>query len=131
MAELKARFAPDHIWFADDIFGFRADWVQRFAAELDARGGGVPFTIQTRADLVSDTTARARARALADAGCREAWIGTESGSQQVLDAMNKGTTVDEILQSRQRLKAVPCAWASSSSSAIWAKACLSCCTRAS
>ncbi|KQV48750.1 Mg-protoporphyrin IX monomethyl ester oxidative cyclase [Pelomonas sp. Root1217] len=101
MAELKARFAPDHIWFADDIFGFRADWVQRFAAELDARGGGVPFTIQTRADLVSD----AMARALADAGCREAWIGAESGSQQVLDAMNKGTTVDEILQSRQRLKA--------------------------
>ncbi|WP_457446534.1 B12-binding domain-containing radical SAM protein [Roseateles sp. P5_E4] len=101
MAELKARFAPDHIWFADDIFGFRADWVQRFAAELDARGGGVPFTIQTRADLVSETMARA----LADAGCREAWIGAESGSQQVLDAMNKGTTVDEILQSRQRLKA--------------------------
>ena len=102
MAELKARFAPDHVWFADDIFGFKADWVQRFAAELDARGGGVPFTIQTRADLVSD----AMAQALADAGCREAWIGAESGSQQVLDAMNKGTTVEEILQSRKRLQAV-------------------------
>ena len=101
MAELKARFAPDHIWFADDIFGFRADWVQRFAAEVDAQGGGIPFTIQTRADLVSD----AMAKALADAGCREAWIGAESGSQQVLDAMNKGTTVEEILQSRRHLQA--------------------------
>jgi len=100
MAELKSRFAPDHIWFADDIFGFRADWVQRFAAEVDARGGAIPFTIQIRADLVSD----AMARALADAGCREAWIGAESGSQQVLDAMNKGTTVDEILQARRRLQ---------------------------
>jgi len=102
MAELKTRFAPDHIWFADDIFGFRADWVQHFAAELDRLGGGIPFSIQTRADLVSE----AMARALADAGCHEAWIGAESGSQQVLDAMNKGTTVAEIHQARERLQAV-------------------------
>ncbi|MEO6281485.1 B12-binding domain-containing radical SAM protein [Roseateles sp.] len=102
MAELKARFAPDHIWFADDIFGFRADWVQRFAAELDRLGGGIPFSIQTRADLMTE----AMARALADAGCREAWIGAESGSQQVLDAMDKGTTVAEIHQARERLRAV-------------------------
>ncbi|MGM9484492.1 B12-binding domain-containing radical SAM protein [Roseateles sp. NT4] len=102
MVELKDRFAPDHVWFADDIFGFRADWVQRFAAELKARGGGLPFTIQTRADLISD----AMAQALADAGCREAWIGAESGSQQVLDAMNKGTTVAEIHRARERLQAV-------------------------
>jgi len=102
MVELKERFAPDHIWFADDIFGFRADWVQRFAAELHARGGGIPFSIQTRADLVTD----AMARALAEAGCHEAWIGAESGSQQVLDAMNKGTTVAEIHQARERLQAV-------------------------
>jgi len=102
MAELKVRFAPDHVWFADDIFGFRADWVQRFAAELDTRGGGIPFTIQTRADLITEEMARA----LSDAGCREAWIGAESGSQRVLDAMNKGTTVDEILEARKRLQAV-------------------------
>jgi anaerobic magnesium-protoporphyrin IX monomethyl ester cyclase len=102
MSELKSRFAPDHIWFADDIFGFRADWVQRFAAEVDQRGARIPFAIQTRADLVSE----AMAQALADAGCEEAWLGAESGSQQVLDAMNKGTTVTEILQARGRLQAV-------------------------
>lgn len=102
MAELKSRFAPDHVWFADDIFGFRADWVQRFAAEVDQRGARIPFAIQTRADLVSETMAQA----LADAGCEEAWLGAESGSQQVLDAMNKGTTVTEILQARGRLQAV-------------------------
>lgn len=101
MVELKRRFAPDHIWFADDIFGFRADWVQRFAAELDARGGGLPFSIQTRADLVSD----AMALALSNAGCAEVWIGAESGSQRVLDAMNKGTTVAEVLEARRSLQA--------------------------
>ncbi|PZP30945.1 MAG: Mg-protoporphyrin IX monomethyl ester oxidative cyclase [Roseateles depolymerans] len=102
MVQLKLCHAPDHIWFADDIFGFRSDWVARFADEVERLGGGLPFTIQTRADLVSD----AMAIALRRAGCREVWLGAESGSQRVLDAMDKGTTVAEILQARNRLKAV-------------------------
>jgi anaerobic magnesium-protoporphyrin IX monomethyl ester cyclase len=100
MSYLKQTFNPDHVWFADDIFGFRVDWVAEFAAVGKAAGGNVPFTIQTRADLVSERMAQA----LKDAGCREAWIGAESGSQRVLDSMNKGTTVDEIITARARLK---------------------------
>jgi anaerobic magnesium-protoporphyrin IX monomethyl ester cyclase len=99
MAYLKRTFAPDHIWFADDIFGFRVDWVQDFAAATRGTEEGLPFTIQTRADLISERMAEA----LAAAGCREAWLGAESGSQRVLDAMNKGTTVEEILIARERL----------------------------
>ncbi len=102
MTELKRAFRADHIWFADDIFGFRVDWVGEFARELAARDGAIPFTIQTRADLVSERMAAA----LEAAGCREAWIGAESGSQRVLDAMNKGTTVAEIVTARARLKHV-------------------------
>jgi anaerobic magnesium-protoporphyrin IX monomethyl ester cyclase len=102
MTYLKRSFQPDHIWFADDIFGFRVDWVAEFAASVQAAGGQIPFTIQTRADLVSERMAQA----LRDAGCGEAWIGAESGSQRVLDAMNKGTTVPEIRLARDRLKSV-------------------------
>jgi len=101
MLYLKSTFAPDHIWFADDIFGFRVDWVNEFAAIVAADGGGIPFTIQTRADLLSERMGAA----LAAAGCKEAWLGAESGSQRVLDAMNKGTTVAEIITGRARLKA--------------------------
>jgi anaerobic magnesium-protoporphyrin IX monomethyl ester cyclase len=101
MLHLKRHFAPDHIWFADDIFGFRADWVQAFARAAAAGGGAVPFTIQTRADLISP----AMAAALREAGCQEAWLGAESGSQRVLDAMNKGVQVAEIHTARARLKA--------------------------
>lgn len=101
MGHLKRAFNPDHIWFADDIFGFRVDWVRELASAARVAGGAVPFTIQTRADLVSEPMAHA----LKDAGCAEAWIGAESGSQRVLDAMNKGTTVAEILSARSRLKA--------------------------
>jgi anaerobic magnesium-protoporphyrin IX monomethyl ester cyclase len=101
MSHLKRTFNPDHIWFADDIFGFRVDWVADFAAATRAADAQIPFTIQTRADLIGARMALA----LHDAGCKEAWIGAESGSQKVLDAMNKGTTVSEIITARDRFKA--------------------------
>jgi anaerobic magnesium-protoporphyrin IX monomethyl ester cyclase len=99
-AYLKHRFQPDHIWFVDDIFGFRPNWVMRFAQALRQKDALVPFTIQIRADITSE----AMAQALREAGCAEAWIGAESGSQRILDAMNKGTTVEEILTARALLK---------------------------
>jgi anaerobic magnesium-protoporphyrin IX monomethyl ester cyclase len=100
-AHLKREFHPDHIWFADDIFGFRPTWITRFTQRVRAEEAFTPFTIQIRADLTSD----AMARALREAGCVEAWIGAESGSQRILDAMNKGTTVAQILVARARLRA--------------------------
>jgi len=99
MIYLKHAFAPDHIWMADDIFGFHVDWVNAFADHLGEADGSVPFTIQTRADLCSDRMADALARA----GCAEAWIGAESGSQRVLDSMTKGTRVDDLVAARRRL----------------------------
>ncbi|HSC17035.1 MAG TPA: radical SAM protein [Gammaproteobacteria bacterium] len=101
MLLLKREYAPDHVWFADDIFGFRVDWVRDFAAALREGGGGVPFTIQIRADLASPSMAVA----LREAGCREAWIGAESGSQKILDAMHKGTRVADIVDARSALGA--------------------------
>ena len=100
MTHLKHTFRPDHVWFADDIFGFRADWVEAFAEALHETDGAIPFTIQTRADLLSERMVRA----LAQARCKEVWIGAESGSQRVLDAMNKGIRVEEVRQARARLR---------------------------
>ncbi len=99
MTYLKQTFKPDHIWMADDIFGFHVDWVTEFAEHLSATEGSIPFTIQTRADLISERMATA----LEHAGCVEAWIGAESGSQRVLDAMTKGTKVAELITARTRL----------------------------
>jgi anaerobic magnesium-protoporphyrin IX monomethyl ester cyclase len=101
MTYLKQTFRPDHIWLADDIFGFHVDWVTEFAQHLRAADGSVPFTIQTRADLISERMANA----LEQAGCAEAWIGAESGSQRVLDAMTKGTKVADLIAARMRLGA--------------------------
>jgi anaerobic magnesium-protoporphyrin IX monomethyl ester cyclase len=73
--------------------------VRELAAALAEVGGGIPFTIQLRADLVSARMTEA----LAAAGCREVWIGAESGSQKILDAMNKGTSVAQIHEARRLL----------------------------
>ncbi|PXV55909.1 anaerobic magnesium-protoporphyrin IX monomethyl ester cyclase [Dyella jiangningensis] len=101
MAYLKHTYRADHVWLADDIFGFHVDWVEAFAAHANQVAGSIPFTIQTRADLVSERMAAA----LSHAGCAEAWIGAESGSQRVLDRMNKGTKIEDLIVARERLGA--------------------------
>jgi len=90
---------PDHVWFADDIFGLSARWLDDFSSTLFDRGVRVPFTIQTRPDLMDETACRALARA----GCEEAWLGVESGSQSVLNAMDKGITIDTIRSATRNL----------------------------
>jgi anaerobic magnesium-protoporphyrin IX monomethyl ester cyclase len=98
---LVRNFGAEHIWFGDDIFGLKPGWVQAFADELEARGLRIPFKIQSRADLLLDGDTVA---ALARAGCEEVWMGAESGSQKILDAMDKGITVDQIKASRELLR---------------------------
>ena len=98
---LRDTVRPDHIWFADDIFGLTARWVTRFAGEVVARGVRTPFTIQCRADLLRPDVVAA----LAAAGAEEVWLGVESGSQRILDAMDKGTTVDEVRLATRALQA--------------------------
>ena len=102
VARLRTAYHPDHLWIADDIFGLKPGWIEQFALELTERGSVVPFKCLMRADGVSE----AAAHALRDAGCRTVWIGAESGSQRVLDAMEKGTRVDQIDTAVQRLHAV-------------------------
>lgn len=100
IAELKFKFGAEHLWFADDIFGLRPRWAQRFAAELEARNAMVPFKMQSRVDLMTPPTAEALRRA----GCAEVWMGAESGSQKILNAMDKGTRIEQIIKARENLR---------------------------
>ncbi len=100
MALVKRQLAPDHLWFADDIFGLQPKWVSELAGEIEARDAKVPFMIQSRVDLM---TAKA-VSGLARAGCVEVWLGVESGSQKILDAMDKGTRREQIPVVRERLR---------------------------
>jgi anaerobic magnesium-protoporphyrin IX monomethyl ester cyclase len=101
MKWLKENFSPDHIWFADDILGLKPKWIERFAALLHEAEVVIPFKCLQRADLVNERTATA----LAKAGCRTVWIGAESGSQKILDAMEKGDKVEDIYNAARLLRA--------------------------
>lgn len=100
MRVLKHEYKADHLWFADDIFGLRAKWVRELAEEVEKRDAAVPFKMQSRVDLMT----RRNVEALRRAGCAEVWMGVESGSQKILDAMEKGTRVEQFARARENLR---------------------------
>jgi len=97
---LKQDARPDHIWFTDDIFGLKPHWVAQFADQVVALDCVTPFKIQARADLMKP----ALVADLARAGCKTVWMGVESGSQRVLDAMDKDLKVADIYRATELLK---------------------------
>jgi anaerobic magnesium-protoporphyrin IX monomethyl ester cyclase len=94
-------YAPDHISFADDIFGLKPGWLREYADIATARGVVTPFKCLSRADLLLRD---GEVEALRDAGCETVWIGAESGAQKILDAMDKGTRVEQIVEASRRLR---------------------------
>jgi anaerobic magnesium-protoporphyrin IX monomethyl ester cyclase len=100
MRLLKHRDGAQHIWFGDDVFALDHRWVETFVEEVNQRDAVVPFKIQSRADLMTDSTVRN----LKAAGCAEVWMGVESGSQSVLNAMEKGLRISSVRSARSRLR---------------------------
>jgi anaerobic magnesium-protoporphyrin IX monomethyl ester cyclase len=100
MRLLKERYGAEHLWFADDIFGLNRHWLEEFALAVEEFHCVVPFKIQARADLLTAESVRALSRS----GCAEVWMGVESGSQKVLDAMDKGLRVEEVVRAAEQLK---------------------------
>jgi radical SAM superfamily enzyme YgiQ (UPF0313 family) len=93
--------APDRLWYADDVFTHHRPWTLRYAKELRRRKLRVPFECISRADRINDEIADA----LAEMGCFRLWIGSESGSQKVLDAMDRLTTVEDVRAKTAMLQA--------------------------
>jgi anaerobic magnesium-protoporphyrin IX monomethyl ester cyclase len=100
MNYLKAEFQPDHIWFADDIFALSRKWTVAFADAVESLGAQIPFKMQSRCDLMT----REMVQILRRAGCAEVWMGAESGSQQILDAMDKGIRMKDISRAVENLR---------------------------
>jgi anaerobic magnesium-protoporphyrin IX monomethyl ester cyclase len=100
MLRLRRDFGAEHIWFADDIFALSPQWTRRFSEEVENIGAVLPFKMQSRCDLMTRDTVGALRRA----GCAEVWMGAESGSQKILDAMDKGTRVEQIYEARENLR---------------------------
>jgi radical SAM superfamily enzyme YgiQ (UPF0313 family) len=92
MLYLRDRYNPDKFWVADDVLSINKKWVWKWVDEIRARDAATPFECLSRVDLVDEEMLEG----LAAAGAYRIWYGAESGAQHVLDAMNKGTKVEEI-----------------------------------
>ena len=97
MRQIKARYNPDQVRVVDDVLGVDKRWLRRWHDALLANDAVVPFEALSRADLVDDEMIRL----LKAAGCRRLAFGAESGSQRVLDAMHKGTQVDQLYRTAE------------------------------
>jgi radical SAM superfamily enzyme YgiQ (UPF0313 family) len=92
VAWIAQRYQPDMLWLADDVFTIHHGWIFDYAAEMKRRGLAIPFECITRADRLNPRIAET----LAALGCFRVWIGSESGSQRILDAMQRGVKVEQV-----------------------------------
>ena len=86
------RYQPQMAWMADDVFTIHHGWLYQYAGELKRRGVKLPFECISRADRLNLQVVET----LAEMGCFRVWIGSESGSQRILDAMERGVTVEQV-----------------------------------
>lgn len=97
---LLERYQPDMIWAADDVFTIHHGWLRQYVAEMRKRNIRIPFECISRADRINEEVADL----LAELGCFRLWIGSESGSQRILDLMQRGVTVEQVRQATALLR---------------------------
>jgi anaerobic magnesium-protoporphyrin IX monomethyl ester cyclase len=89
---LVQEYSPDMVWVSDDVFTIHHDWLRKYAAEMRRRGLHIPFECISRADRLNDEMLGI----LAELGCFRVWIGSESGSQRILDSMDRGVKLEQV-----------------------------------
>jgi len=94
-------YHPDQVWYADDVFTISHIWLYQYAAELKKRAIRIPFETISRADRMMKEEVLAT---LAQMGCYRIWIGSESGSQRILDSMQRGVKVEQVQWAAQAAK---------------------------
>ncbi len=99
--QLRATFAPDQIWFADDMFTINRRWVLDFCRRMVERDAVVPFYVIGRPETLDPLLCAELRRA----GCYRVYVSAESGAQHVLDRMKKESSVDDIYRAARLLRA--------------------------
>ncbi len=98
---LLETYSPEMMWVADDVFTIHHGWLREYAAEMKRRGLHVPFECISRADRMNEEIVEL----LAELGCFRVWIGSESGSQRLLDSMQRGVTVPQVQKAIEMCRA--------------------------
>jgi len=99
---LKERYNPDSIWFVDDVFTVSHKWIKEFHQETQKQNCIIPFECITRAERLNDEVLQL----LKEAGCVKIWIGAESGSQRIIDKMDRRVDVNVVRETIQKTNKV-------------------------
>lgn len=102
VAFLIEKYQPDALWFVDDVFTVNHKWLVQLHAEFIGRGIKIPFEIITRAERLNQQVLQQ----LKEMGCAKIWIGAESGSQRIIDKMDRRVnlnTVTEMMQLTRKM----------------------------
>ncbi|MBN1476581.1 radical SAM protein [Candidatus Sumerlaeota bacterium] len=86
--DARRRFGIDSFSIDDDTFTFHRATVQEFCERIAPLG--LRWSCQSRSDIDRETLV-----AMRDSGCEMIFVGVESGSQRVLDLMDKRNTVEK------------------------------------
>ena len=100
VAWIVNQYEPEMLWMADDVFTIHPGWIEKYAQEMRQRGLRIPFECITRADRLNVRMAET----LAALGCFRVWIGSESGSQKLLDAMQRGVRAGQVREAVRLLR---------------------------
>lgn len=99
---LKSTYNPDSIWFVDDVFTVSHKWIKTFHEEVIKQDAIIPFECITRAERLNDEILQL----LKEAGCNRIWIGAESGSQKIIDAMDRRVDINIVKDAIQKTNAI-------------------------
>ena len=99
---LKDTYKPDNIWFVDDVFTVSHKWIKSFHTEVIKQNAIIPFECITRAERLNDEILQL----LKEAGCFRIWIGAESGSQKIIDAMDRRVDVNVVKEAIKKTNAI-------------------------
>jgi radical SAM superfamily enzyme YgiQ (UPF0313 family) len=89
---LLQTYSPDMVWISDDVFTINHQWIRSYYQEMTRRNICIPFECISRADRLTPEMMDL----LAELGCFRMWIGSESGSQRVLDSMDRGVKIEQV-----------------------------------
>lgn len=82
---MKNKWRVEAIWFVDDVFTVNHNWIRELHECFLQENLTIPFEIVTRAERLDEEILGL----LREMGCFRIWIGAESGSQRIIDNMNR------------------------------------------
>ncbi|MCH7974116.1 MAG: radical SAM protein [Bacteroidetes bacterium] len=92
LENIQTDYHPDTLWFVDDVFTISHKWMNEFTNELKRRNLKINYECITRSDRMNEEVISM----LKDSGCFRIWIGAESGSQKIIDAMDRRVDVEQV-----------------------------------